>query len=86
MQRERLNQWDSQHHGNLGQIAHFLRYYKRNPKERYGDFVRYNPELDTKTWLLWFGPFVLLARGCGHRAGYQSTCPPCACCGDGIGR
>lgn len=36
---------------------------KSHLKARYGDFVLYKPELDTKTWLLWFGPFVLLAGG-----------------------
>ena len=29
--------------------------------ERYGDFVLYRPPLKTTTWLLWFGPFLLLA-------------------------
>ena len=29
--------------------------------ERYSDFVLYNPPLKPATWLLWFGPFVLLA-------------------------
>lgn len=28
---------------------------------RYGDFVRYRPPLKPTTWLLWGGPFVLLA-------------------------
>lgn len=28
--------------------------------ERYGDFVRYRPELKGRTLLLWLGPFVLL--------------------------
>ena len=28
--------------------------------ERYGDFVLYRPEIKPLTWLLWFGPFVLL--------------------------
>lgn len=28
---------------------------------RYGDFVRYRPPLKTTTYLLWFGPFLLLA-------------------------
>jgi cytochrome c-type biogenesis protein CcmH len=28
---------------------------------RYGDFVRYRPPLKPATWLLWLGPFVLLA-------------------------
>ena len=27
---------------------------------RYGDFVRYRPPVNPVTWLLWFGPFVLL--------------------------
>ena len=27
----------------------------------YGDFVLYNPPLKPSTYLLWFGPFVLLA-------------------------
>ena len=29
--------------------------------ERYSDFVLYNPPLKPATWLIWFGPFVLLA-------------------------
>jgi cytochrome c-type biogenesis protein CcmH len=36
---------------------------KAHLKARYGDFVLYKPELDPKTWLLWFGPFGLLAGG-----------------------
>ena len=31
--------------------------------QRYGDFVLYRPPLKRSTWLLWFGPFVLLAAG-----------------------
>jgi cytochrome c-type biogenesis protein CcmH len=31
--------------------------------ERYGDFVLYRPPLKPKTWLLWLGPFLLLALG-----------------------
>ena len=31
--------------------------------ERYGDFVLYRPPVKTTTWLLWFGPFLLLAAG-----------------------
>lgn len=27
---------------------------------RYGDFVLYKPEVKPLTWVLWFGPFVLL--------------------------
>jgi cytochrome c-type biogenesis protein CcmH len=30
---------------------------------RYGDFVRYRPPMKPTTWLLWGGPFVLLAGG-----------------------
>jgi cytochrome c-type biogenesis protein CcmH len=29
--------------------------------QRYGDFVLYRPPLKSSTWLLWGGPFVLLA-------------------------
>jgi cytochrome c-type biogenesis protein CcmH len=32
---------------------------------RYGDFVRYRPPLKGSTLLLWFGPALLLAVGCG---------------------
>lgn len=28
--------------------------------QRYGDFVLYRPPLQGNTWLLWFGPFLLL--------------------------
>ena len=27
---------------------------------RYGDFVLYRPEVKPLTWVLWFGPFVVL--------------------------
>ncbi|MEP7329487.1 MAG: cytochrome c-type biogenesis protein [Betaproteobacteria bacterium] len=30
---------------------------------RYGDFVLYKPPVKSTTWLLWFGPFILLAGG-----------------------
>jgi cytochrome c-type biogenesis protein CcmH len=30
---------------------------------RYGDFVLYKPEVKPLTWVLWFGPFLLLALG-----------------------
>lgn len=30
---------------------------------RYGDFVRYRPPMRPTTWLLWFGPFLLLLGG-----------------------
>lgn len=31
--------------------------------QRYGDFVLYNPPVKATTYLLWFGPFVLLVGG-----------------------
>lgn len=31
--------------------------------DRYGEFVRYKPELTSRTWLLWFGPALLLIGG-----------------------
>ncbi len=30
---------------------------------RYGDFVRYNPPVKPTTWVLWFGPFLLMVGG-----------------------
>ena len=36
---------------------------KEHLRARYGDFVLYRPPVDGKTWLLWFGPFVLLIGG-----------------------
>jgi cytochrome c-type biogenesis protein CcmH len=32
---------------------------------RYGDFVLYDPPLKRTTWVLWLGPFALLAGGGG---------------------
>ncbi len=31
--------------------------------ERYGDFVLYRPPMKSTTWLLWFGPALLLVGG-----------------------
>ena len=31
--------------------------------QRYGDFILYNPPVKATTWLLWFGPFLLLVAG-----------------------
>ncbi len=31
--------------------------------ERYGDFILYRPRVTPATYLLWFGPFVVLAGG-----------------------
>src|SRR6202022_317427 len=31
--------------------------------ERYGDFILYNPPVNRRTYLLWFGPFMLLFGG-----------------------
>lgn len=36
--------------------------------DRYGDFVRYKPALTARTWLLWFGPGILLLGGFGMLA------------------
>ncbi len=33
--------------------------------DRYGDFVRYNPPVNSSTAILWYGPFALLALGFG---------------------
>lgn len=33
--------------------------------QRYGDFVLYSPPVKGATWMLWFGPFALLAGGLG---------------------
>jgi len=30
---------------------------------RYGEFVRYKPAMEPSTWLLWFGPVLLLLGG-----------------------
>ena len=30
---------------------------------RYGEFVLYKPRVEGRTWLLWFGPLVLLLAG-----------------------
>ena len=65
--------------------------------ERYGDFVLYRPPVKTTTWLLWFGPFVLLlvgivvlviklrarARKLGHHA--APVCGRTAACPDAAG-
>ncbi len=31
--------------------------------KRYGDFILYRPVLQSKTFLLWFGPIIILAIG-----------------------
>lgn len=31
--------------------------------DRYGDFVRFNPALSAKTWLIWGSPFIALMLG-----------------------
>ena len=33
--------------------------------ERYTDFVLYEPEVQPKTWALWFGPLLVLLAGAG---------------------
>ena len=36
---------------------------KRFLVSRYGDFVLYRPEVKPLTWVLWFGPFLLMVVG-----------------------
>jgi cytochrome c-type biogenesis protein CcmH len=36
---------------------------KRFLVDRYGEFVLYKPEVSGNTWLLWFGPLVLMLAG-----------------------
>jgi cytochrome c-type biogenesis protein CcmH len=36
---------------------------KRFLVDRYGEFVLYKPEIQRDTWLLWFGPVLLLLAG-----------------------
>lgn len=49
-----------------GEIYHMMANGRTNQEitdylvARYGDFVLYNPPLQRSTWLLWFGPFLLL--------------------------
>lgn len=31
--------------------------------KRYGDFILFKPPIKQSTWLLWFGPFAMLALG-----------------------
>ena len=31
--------------------------------DRYGEFVRFNPPLTPKTWLIWGAPFIMVAVG-----------------------
>ncbi|KAB7763624.1 cytochrome C biogenesis protein [Xanthomonas maliensis] len=33
--------------------------------ERYGEFVLYRPQMESRTWLLWFGPALALLLGTG---------------------
>ena len=33
--------------------------------QRYGEFVLYKPQVSAGTWLLWFGPGLLLLAGLG---------------------
>ncbi|ASK94419.1 cytochrome C biogenesis protein [Xanthomonas citri pv. vignicola] len=32
---------------------------------RYGEFVLYRPRVESRTWLLWFGPLLMLLLGAG---------------------
>lgn len=49
------------------QVAAFIKEGRSNEEiisyltDRYGDFVLYRPPVKSTTWLLWTGPFILLA-------------------------
>jgi cytochrome c-type biogenesis protein CcmH len=46
---------------------------------RYGDFVRYRPPVKPVTWMLWFGPFILLIgalAGLVHMVRRNQNTPP----------
>ncbi|WP_246606473.1 cytochrome c-type biogenesis protein [Novilysobacter antarcticus] len=51
------------------EVLALMRQGKSNPEvkeylvARYGEFVLYRPRMDTKTWLLWFGPALVLLAG-----------------------
>jgi cytochrome c-type biogenesis protein CcmH len=45
-----------QHGQSDAQIEHYL-------VDRYGDYVLYDPPVRPYTWLLWFGPLLILAGG-----------------------
>jgi cytochrome c-type biogenesis protein CcmH len=57
---------------------------------RYGDFVLYKPPVKSITWLLWFGPFVLLAGGAfawwsvARRRGRRDAAAPAAVSGAAV--
>ena len=36
---------------------------RRYLQDRYGDFVLYDPPVRANTWILWFGPPILLLAG-----------------------
>jgi cytochrome c-type biogenesis protein CcmH len=56
---------------------------KRYLTDRYGEFVLYRPRVEPRTWLLWGGPFLLLAAALlaavlvfRHRPTRQAQDPP----------
>ena len=42
---------------------------------RYGDYVLFTPPVRTGTWLLWFGPALLVLAGAGAIAGFLRRRP-----------
>ena len=65
--RERLAAGDSDAHAKAYLVA------------RYGDFVLLRPPVRADTYLLWFGPFALLALGAAglrRRCAANATAPP----------
>ncbi len=44
--------------------------------QRYGDFVLYRPPVKSSTWLLWFGPFLLLLASFAYLLRKLNSLPP----------
>lgn len=46
--------------------------------DRYGEFIRFSPPLEPKTWLIWGAPFIVLVLGAGivYRVARQRSLMP----------
>ena len=49
---------------------------KHDPVRRYGDYVLFTPRVRTGTWLLWFGPALLVLAGAGAIVAFMRRRPP----------
>ncbi len=70
-QNQSLADSDAELAGDLRREVYALWKEKKSEEEiaeflvaRYGDFVLYDPPLKPSTYILWFGPFLLLFIGC----------------------